>query len=420
MSLKAEANEQLVVFWGSERVGYLERNLDDLCFRYDQKWLEDGQAISLSLPLAATTYTVAAHNFFGNLLPEGEFRRKIERIYQVSEDNDYSLLRTIGGDCAGALSIVRADAQGVMTEPDQGYYEKLSETSIQRLLETGGMSAYTAAQAARLSLAGAQGKLPIHRDQSGLYLPCEGAPSTYILKFNRYDQEYPALIENEYFMNRLAYHLGLVVVDCELLTYQQRRIFLTKRYDRCLQTSWPERLHQEDFCQALGFSYRQKYQKEQGPTLAAIIQLARRALGLKAVQAIIEWQFFNVIFGNSDGHAKNLSILHQDRSLQLAPFYDLVCTRAYPQLERSLSLYLADKADPDQWLASDLHGFAKECGVTQRYLRHMLENLFAKTPGAIQAALEDLARSAVDETTLQHVLTTTRKLSQRFQKCLLA
>ena len=44
-----------------------------------------------------------------------------------------------------------------------------------------------------------------------------------------------------------------------------------------------------------------------------------------------EWIIFNYLIGNTDAHAKNLSLLHSDSGVKLAPFYDLLSTEVYPE-----------------------------------------------------------------------------------------
>lgn len=78
-------------------------------FQYDSAWIhEGGFAISQSLPLGSLESTTAenqAHSFFANLLPEGEARTLVARRYRIPDD-DFEMLRAIGGECAGALSIL--------------------------------------------------------------------------------------------------------------------------------------------------------------------------------------------------------------------------------------------------------------------------------------------------------------------------
>jgi len=80
-------------------------------FRYDPAWLKGGFAISQSLPLDSEELPSdesIAHRFFANLLPEGGVRDQIVRDLKLP-NTDFALLRAIGGECAGALSILPLD-----------------------------------------------------------------------------------------------------------------------------------------------------------------------------------------------------------------------------------------------------------------------------------------------------------------------
>ena len=78
----------------------------------------------------------------------------------------------------------------------------------------------------------------------------------------------------------------------------------------------------------------------------------------------MHWTLFNLLAGNADAHGKNLSLLYVDRRrLQLAPFYDLVCTRNYKNISRHLAMNLGGVTDPDQIGAKQLHALADDLGV---------------------------------------------------------
>ncbi|MDZ7621127.1 MAG: HipA domain-containing protein, partial [Candidatus Competibacteraceae bacterium] len=69
------------------------------------------------------------------------------------------------------------------------------------------------------------------------------------------------------------------------------------------------------------------YQSGGGPSFAQCYQLVRDACSEPAMdtQHLLRWQIFNVLVGNSDGHAKNLSLLHLlNGETRLAPFY-MIC-----------------------------------------------------------------------------------------------
>ncbi len=204
MTSSIKPSTSLNVYWEADLVGSLyQEDGDSLEFEYAKIWLESGRpAISFSLPLQSKRFGKEAHNFFGNLLPEGDFRRKIERLFKVSPDNDFSLLAQIGGDCAGALSI------GVEAENEGGFYEEISSDELKRIIFSEGVSGIIQpGHHNRLSLAGAQGKLPVRFRDSKLEMPHAGAASTHILKFNRRSEPYPKLVENEYFTTAVAKRL---------------------------------------------------------------------------------------------------------------------------------------------------------------------------------------------------------------------
>ncbi|MDZ7685395.1 MAG: HipA domain-containing protein [Gammaproteobacteria bacterium] len=87
-------------------------------------------------------------------------------------------------------------------------------------------------------------------------------------------------------------------------------------------------MHQEDMLQALGEPTALKYEEDGGPSLRQIAQLIDDHVRIPAKDRIHlrDWQIFNLIIGNRDGHAKNLSLIYQKDSAapSLAPFYDLV------------------------------------------------------------------------------------------------
>jgi serine/threonine-protein kinase HipA len=78
-------------------------------FQYDAEWIGQRTAVplSLSLPLQAEAYPDdLARPFFSNLLPEAGIRRVIAQHLRISEKNDFAMLNSIGGECAGAVSVL--------------------------------------------------------------------------------------------------------------------------------------------------------------------------------------------------------------------------------------------------------------------------------------------------------------------------
>ena len=384
------------VFFAAEPVGTLAVDSQlKMNFRYHPHWLASGFAISLSLPLADVIYERPAHNFFAGLLPEGDYRRFIETLYKVSPDNDYSLLCAIGGDCAGALTI------GSPVTAEDAFYQVLDDVTLKDVIKTEGRSAFS--KQLRLSLAGAQGKLPIHYEKGIFSLPFNGAASSHIIKFNKTSGEFPCLVENEFLMNRLAFHSGLSVVNCQLVVIGGRRVLICERYDRQRDgANWLSRIHQEDICQALGYSHKMKYEKEGGPTLAVCGKLIKR-LHLADFASFIDWILFQFLFSCADGHGKNLSLLYtKPLAPRLAPFYDLICTRAYPKLDRALAMAIGDEYDPDLISARHMRTLASSLEVTYPFLRGRLLAMVGRSGKALVLALKDLSAAGVKREQLQH------------------
>jgi serine/threonine-protein kinase HipA len=408
-----EGHPLLHVYWEQELVGTLwSTATHQICFSYASPWVDNKKPkISLSMPVRVDSYQDEAQSFFGNLLPEGDFRRRIEQMFKISPNNDFSLLKEIGGDCAGALSI------GAAAEADdEAFYEPISDEMLARIIKSEGVAGLgQAGHFNRLSLAGAQGKLPVRFRQRKFEIPHKGAASTHILKFNHQSGEYPKLVENEYYMNRVAHHMGLSVVNCELQRTSHGTILVIERYDRSTD-DWPRRYHQEDFCQALGVSYLTKYEKEGGPSLADCIKLVRRYLGILDVNSLIDWYLFNLFMGNSDAHAKNISILHGRNGPRLAPFYDLICTRAYERLDRKLAMACGGEYDPDLVSLKNLETLATDIGVTFRFLRSRINGFLDKVPDALQQAAKDFVAQGYEWKTLQHVEECLKKIHRGFAK----
>lgn len=373
--------------WSDQRlVGYLWRNTQGLIgFRYEEEWLAQGEfAISHALPLQAEEFTPAeglAHRFFANLLPEGSARDQIVRDLKIA-NTDFDLLRAIGGECAGAFSILLAEHQ-----PSRSHeYYKVSDEELANLVaRRGQVYTWIAHERPRLSLAGAQNKCPILLKDDDYWLPRKESPSSHILKFELSD--YRHLPAYETFTTLLAKAIGLPVVDIQLCSIADTHYALIERYDRYpLENGQIMRLHQEDFCQALGFGHERKYQEDGGPTFADCYQLVQDVSIDPAndVQHLLRWQAFNVLAGNSDGHAKNLSLLHQaNGEIRLAPFYDLVCTRAVERIDYHLAFSVGDERNPGIVTLKHWDILANQCGLRPQFLRNqvldvahgLLENL---------------------------------------------
>ncbi|WP_198953821.1 type II toxin-antitoxin system HipA family toxin [Synechococcus sp. 8F6] len=378
--MASEITTSLEVWLLNQRAGTLWLNAGELQFQYCALWLEQPQAIALSqsLPLNAEPFgDQACRPFFAGLLPEGQLRQRIAQQCQISRSNDFGLLAAIGGDCAGAVCLMSGDQ---VTETEA--VEWLEQDQLIALLNDLPQRPMLAQRdGLRLSLAGAQDKLPVVFNGARIGLPLGSTPSTHILK--------PAIaavegsVLNEAFCMALGQAMGLRVADAEILTAGERQVLVVHRYDRSRRDDerWL-RLHQEDFCQALGIPPELKYQNEGGPDLNACFGLLRRATRPSAPQVIrlLDAVVFNALIGNNDAHAKNFSLLYTERTPTLAPLYDLLCTAVYPTLTAKMAMKLGSKYLFGEVQERHWEQFAKATGLSWAQTRKRVLRMAAQLP----------------------------------------
>ncbi len=334
---------KLIVYLHNVRVGVLEDG-DSPVFIYDTLWLQSagGYPLSRQLPLRSELFVGRiVRAFFAGLLPEAEARERIASLLGVSAENDFALLERIGGECAGAVSLWPEDhsppaSKGTssLRRLDEAALEEIVRQLPQRPLMAG-------AEGIRLSLAGAQVKLPVIVDpkDGSLALPLGAATSTHILKPE--PARFPGLAANEAFCMALARAAGLDAVETQWRMVGATPCLLVHRYDRERAADGSLiRIHQEDFCQALGVPPERKYQVEGGPSLPDCFDLLRQwsSAPVLDIRNFLDGLIFAVLTGNADAHAKNFSWIYRGANRRMAPLYDQVCTLVWPELSNALSM----------------------------------------------------------------------------------
>ena len=351
---------QLEVWLLGIHIGTLEQVEGRLSFSYATDWLEkntpkDGSGggtipLSQSLPLRAKPFDDrAARPYFAGLLPEGDKRRLIAHALHLSRQNDFGLLDGIGGECAGAVTLLEPGQKPAA--PDSANEVRwLDGAQLLRLLaEMPKRPMLAGEDGIRLSLAGAQDKLPVVAEGHHIGVPLQGTPSSHIIKPPITGVE--GSVFNEGFCMRLAAALKLDVARASIHEIGDQRFLLVERYDRQLAKQGKaaamqlQRLHQEDFCQALGVAPETKYQNEGGPDLAQAFDLVRRATRPSAPNTLrlLDFVVFNALIGNHDAHAKNFSLLYTPQGAVLAPMYDALSTAVYPGLSDKMAMKIGSK-----------------------------------------------------------------------------
>lgn len=400
----------LSVWWEGAVVGTLRVNEHgEMGFAYSPTWLEDPQrtAISFSLPKRPEPFKQRqCRPFFAGLLPEESQRTVIAGALGISKRNDFAFLEALGGDVAGALTLW-PEGDTPPTPNPAAEARALTDDELVEILDTLPTRPLLAGrEGLRLSLAGAQAKLPVVLVGDRVALPAPGQPTTHILKPPI--ARFPHTTENEAFVMTLAAAIGLPVAPVTARAVAGRPYLLIARYDRVFDASGrAHRLHQEDFCQALGIPPERKYAAEDGPTFKTSFDLVRRATTVpaRAVLALLDAAVFNLIVGNADAHGKNFSLLYKSDGVTLAPFYDLLATVAYPDLSARLAMKIAKRATLEETGPTTWPEFAEDIGMAAPFVRRRVVELAESVMGQAQVVADGSALAGLEAEALTNYAT---------------
>ncbi|MCP3998633.1 MAG: type II toxin-antitoxin system HipA family toxin, partial [bacterium] len=256
-------------------------------------------------------------DFFDNLIPEGTLRGLIEESAEIEEGDEPSLLAFVGRDLPGAVVV-----------------HSVGE-------DTSAVASTAAIDALRFSLAGVQLKFSMLLREDKLTLP-KNQSGEWVVKFD--SPTFPHLPENEMSMLAWARAVGFEVPECRLhdvddvLGFPRRyapsgtQVLAIRRYDRGPE----ERVHQEDFAQAVGLPSGKKYEQI---TYEVMARLIRDFVDERAVDEFVRRLVFVVASGNGDAHLKNWSLVYPDAiRARWSPLYDQVATVAWEEPARELAL----------------------------------------------------------------------------------
>lgn len=234
--------------------------------------------ISLSMPIREEPYASAAcEAYFGGLLPESDEARKlIARRYGANPNNSFTMLQAIGHDCAGAVSLHPPDDPVIPAQTLPLVGRPISESELAgHLRDLPKKPLFLGIEGLRLSLAGVQNKAALCMIEGQLAIPLCGTPTTHILKPSV--SGYEDIVLNEYLCLTLARLVNLKVPAVEYRRAEGLPYLLIERYDRRIDdVRRIGRIHQEDFCQALGVRSAIKYEVDGGPRAADCFQLMER------------------------------------------------------------------------------------------------------------------------------------------------
>lgn len=394
-----------------EPVGVLARDGNGaVAYAYRPDYVANPEAIalSLSLPLTDEPYgDVVARPFFDNLLQERDTAlADIMAREGLARDDVAGLLFHLGKDCAGALSVLPAGAPPVKLPGDYGSdYARIDLERMQQIVDALHRRRRLPDGAADPSpLAGVQSKIALTILPDGSFaepLPGSGAPTTHILKVPDQGHLHDARDEAEALA--LSRTLGFETTDAEVVPFGEIEALLITRFDRALtEDGKVVRIHQEDFAQALGLPAALKYERRgtpgrrfDAPAIRRVLEATADPAGEKVI--FIRATLFDLMIGNTDGHAKNFALLHEAGGrIRMAPRYDLLPTRLDANLTDELAFRIGAADRLEAISANDFSAFLEALGIDGAAARtRMRAGYTADIAGSMAEQLAGLDKRAM-------------------------
>jgi serine/threonine-protein kinase HipA len=268
------------------------------------------------------------------------------------------------------------------------------------------------------SLAGIQPKVGLYLDTEtgGWYRSAAGGPTTHIIKLGSEPGTPLAdIIDTEAACMALARAMALTTAQAHIEHLGTVRALVVSRYDRIRQIDGTViRVHQEDSAQALGINtndMNRKFQRGRAlPSLAKIADVLRE--GGSEPDPLLALTTFNVAIGNTDAHAKNISILRPpDAPATLAPAYDVAMHGHLTSQPGRFAMEINGTDDLAVLTAEDLVAEGTHWGLPRRRAARVVRDTLASLDGALTNEPRD-AHPGVSERAWQLVEERTRMLSR--------
>ena len=383
----------LPVYFEQRPVGAIDVDKNGPGFTYDRAWisLRGAFPISTAMPFRPDRYGPDIFlPWAANLLPENDQLRTLGQLLGMARSDVIGLLSAIGRDTAGALSI----GQPGRTSSVQWRLLATPEEVEAVLDDLPNKPFLVGEEGVSMSLAGAQSKLAVSVDDKGrICIPMNGSPSTHILKPD--SPRLPGGVQNEAFCLTLARRLRIPTPDIATGAAGKRTYLLAKRYDRTDVGGRWRRLHQEDYCQALGVPPSAKYEGNKtgiaGPTLKDMFDVTRQRLAATEIVRLLDLVILNVLCANTDAHAKNYAIMIRGNGASLAPAYDIMCGEVWGGVTKNLAQKIAGKSRGDDLTGKDWQRFARDCGLNPKQVLDRVAEMAKAAITEAEAAASQVA-----------------------------
>jgi len=202
------------------------------------------------------------------------------------------------------------------------------------------------------------------------------------------------VIEYAYYL--MAKACGITMTECRLFEENERRHFMTKRFDRLPSG---EKLHMQSLCALAHFDYNQAgaYSYEQ-----ALLTIRQLKLPVDAVEEQFRRMVFNIVGRNQDDHVKNIAFLmDKEGHWSLAPAFDM--TYSYnPSGAWTATHQMTLNGKRDDFTMSDFRAAAKSAnmkrGRAEAIVKEVLSVVKRWPEFAAAAKLSDGLRDKIQKT----------------------
>lgn len=392
--------DRLVVLLRGEVVGDWSRNrLGQYTFAYREAYRNTGRTpLSPALPISDTRFghqAVAA--YVEGLLPESAAARTAWATELQTTDTAFDLLAAMGRDCVGAVQFAAVDLLDELGHRKTDYRPTTATKIGARLAALRSAGASWTLPDEHWSLPGAQEKFTLARLGDRWYEGHRAAASTHIVKPGVARLMHQAVLE--YATMQVAAQLGLTVAATELADFGGETAIVVTRFDRYQDTTATvQRLHQVDFCQAMGRMPANKYEERNGPRTADLAAMVRRE-SARPEQDVLRFSdavLFNYVVGAPDAHAKNFALLYSPRGeARMAPLYDLSSALAYEPRSggydlSAVAMSIGGRRKFGQVLKKNFERHADELNLDRAERLARVADMAAAAPDAFRSVLDSI------------------------------
>lgn len=348
---------ELAAWIGERRVGrFSEDHRDEgsaFLFEYESD-ADENDAVSLTM-VPGDERRFEMRSFpapFDMILPEGGRRRRIEDARKILPADPFSLLSYVGGNPVNRVRFLPLGETPGKAVPALPPPKEIAACENGLAL----FARLVADLDLRQGIAGVQPKL----------LGGAGKPSaamrnfrgsTHILKAST--EQYPCLAANEYACMQVFRAAGLAVPEAVLSA--DGELLLVSRFDILADATM---LGFEEAAALMGETAATKYLRDYGTLVDVMASFVQPSVEASVRERLVTAIVLNWMIGNGDAHLKNFGVLYAGpASVDLAPFYDSVCTRAYlPDDVPALALSF-DHYSKAWWPRAKLEEFAMKHGA---------------------------------------------------------